>query len=428
MLILVSLFFLFLIIGVPVAFGLGLSVLAYLFAADKPLVIIAQRVFAGADSFTLMAIPLFIFAGEIMNKCGVTKRIVTFAQACVGFIKGGLAHATIVANIIMAGISGSTTADIAAIGGMLIPSMEKAGYNRAYSTAVNAVAATIGSIIPPSILMILYASITGISIGALFVSGFIPGLLVGLGFMIVAYIYARKNPDEFDGERIPVSIKNLVHSFTDAIPALIMPLIIVGGILTGFFTATESGAIASFYGALVGFFVYKELKLKDFPEMILHSCTVTGMAMLIVSIAMLFSWNLAMEGFPKAMASLLYATSSSPDVILFLMLAIMLVIGCFMDTTSAAIIMVPIFQPIAASLGFNPIHFGFIMVFTFIIGGVTPPVGITLYVATAIGRVKFADMLKYLWPFLLVLFFILYLVAYVPEVCLFLPRALGLLR
>jgi tripartite ATP-independent transporter DctM subunit len=369
--------------------------------------------------------PLFIFAGEIMNKCGVTKRIVAFAQSCVGFIAGGLAHATIVANIIMAGISGSTTADVAAIGGMTIPAMAKAEYNRAYATAVNAAAATIGSIIPPSILMILYGSITGISIGALFVSGFVPGLLIGLGFMIVSYTYAKKDPTRFDGERIPITFAHMLKSFIDAIPALVMPAIIIGGILTGVFTATEAGAIASLYGVLVGTFVYREIRLKDFPEVILNSSSVTGMAMLIVSIAMLFSWNLAMEGFPRAMAEFMRAISDSPGVLLFLMLLIMLIIGCFMDTTSAAIIMVPIFQPIAAALKFNQVHFGFVMVLTFIIGGVTPPVGITLFVATAVGKVKFGEMLQYMWPYLLVLFFFLFLIAYVPDICLFLPRLLA---
>jgi tripartite ATP-independent transporter DctM subunit len=423
--ILIGLFFLCLIIGVPVAFGLGISVLAYLLIADKSFIIIPQRVFAGADSFTLMAIPLFIFAGEIMNKCGVTKRIVTFAQSCVGFIAGGLAHATIVANIIMAGISGSTTADVAAIGGMTIPAMAKAGYNRAYATAVNAAAATIGSVIPPSILMILYGSITGISIGALFVSGFIPGLLIGLGFMVVSYVYARNDPSKCDGGREPIRAINIFKCFIDAIPALIMPGIIIGGILTGVFTATEAGAIASLYGVLVGTFVYREIKLKDFPEVILNSSSVTGMAMLIVSVAMLFSWNLAMEGFPRAMAEFMRAISNSPDILLFLILLIMLIIGCFMDTTSAAIIMVPIFQPIAASLGFNQVHFGFVMVLTLIIGGVTPPVGITIFVATAVGKVQFSDMLKYLWPYLIVLFVFLFLIAYVPGMCLFLPRLLG---
>jgi tripartite ATP-independent transporter DctM subunit len=418
-------FLVLLVIGVPVAFNLGISVILYLLVSGQQFIIMPQRMFAGADSFTLMAIPLFIFAGEIMNTCGITKRIVKFSQSVVGFIAGGLAHVTIIANIIMAGISGSSTADVAALGGMLIPAMEKAGYNRAYSSAINAMAAAIGSVIPPSILMILYGSITGISIGSLFVAGFVPGLLVGLGFMIVAYIKAKKNPEQYDGEKLDFSWKNLMTSFFEAIPALIMPLIIVGGILSGVFTATEAGAVAGLYGILVGIFVFKEIKLSDFPHIILNSANVTGMSMIIVSCAILFSWILAYEGFPMQMANLLTNISSDKNVLLFLMTVIMLIIGCFMDTTSAAIIMVPIFHPIALSLGLNPVHFGFVMVLTFIMGAVTPPVGISLFVATAIGKVSFSELVKHVWSFLAVMFIVLFSTAYIPEIAMFLPRLLG---
>jgi tripartite ATP-independent transporter DctM subunit len=418
-------FLMLLVIGVPVAFNLGISVILYLLFSGQQFIIMPQRMFAGADSFTLMAIPLFIFAGEIMNACGITKRIVKFSQSVVGFIAGGLAHVTIIANIIMAGISGSSTADVAALGGMLIPAMANDGYNRAYSSAINAMAAAIGSIIPPSILMILYGSITGISIGSLFVAGFVPGLLIGLGFMIVAYIKAKKNPEQFDGEKMNFSWKNLMVSFFEAIPALIMPLIIVGGILSGVFTATEAGAVAGLYGILVGIFVFKEIKLKDFPHIILNSASVTGMSMIIVSCAILFSWILAYEGFPMQMANLLTNISSDKNVLLFLMIVIMLIIGCFMDTTSAAIIMVPIFHPIAMSLGLNSVHFGFVMVLTFIMGAVTPPVGISLFVATAIGKVTYGELVKHVWPFLAVMFTVLLATAYIPEIAMFLPRLLG---
>jgi tripartite ATP-independent transporter DctM subunit len=418
-------FLILLVIGVPVAFNLGISVILYLLFSGQQFIIMPQRMFAGADSFTLMAIPLFIFAGEIMNACGITKRIVKFSQSVVGFIAGGLAHVTIIANIIMAGISGSSTADVAALGGMLIPAMAKAGYNRAYSSAINAMAAAIGSVIPPSILMILYGSITGISIGSLFVAGFVPGLLIGLGFMIVAYIKAKKNPEQFDGEKMDFSWQNLVASFLEAIPALIMPLIIVGGILSGVFTATEAGAVAGLYGILVGIFLFKEIKLSDFPHIILNSASVTGMSMIIVSCAILFSWILAYEGFPMQMANLLTSISSDKNVLLFLMTVIMLIIGCFMDTTSAAIIMVPIFHPIALSLGLNSVHFGFVMVLTFIMGAVTPPVGISLFVATAIGKVTFSDLVKHIWSFLAVMFTVLFATAYIPEIAMFLPRLLG---
>jgi tripartite ATP-independent transporter DctM subunit len=425
MLLLVLTFFILLILGVPVAFDLGLSALIYIIASGKPLMIIPQRMFAGADSFSLMAIPFFIFAGEIMNRSGVTKRIVKYAQSLVGFISGGFAHVTIIANIIMAGISGSTTADMAAIGGILIPSMVESGYNRAYSSAVNAVAATIGSIIPPSILMILYGSITGISIGALFVAGLIPGLIVGLGFMVVAYIYARKHPEECDGRKIEFSFQNLIRDFIDAIPALIMPLIIIVGILGGIFTATEAGAIAAVYGILVGTFIYKEISFNDFPKIILKSVGITGMAMIIVAAALLFSWLLAVEDFPVMLGNALSGFSTNPNVILFLMIIIMIAIGCFMDTTAAAIIMVPILQPIAASLGLNQIHFALVMVLTFIFGGITPPVGITIYVATAVGKTKLEEMLHYIYWFIAVFLVVILLVAYIPGISLFLPKLLG---
>ncbi len=418
-------FFILLAIGVPVAFSLGLSSLFYIITADASLIIIPQRMFAGADSFSLMAIPFFVFAGEVMNKSGVTKRIVEFAASFVGFVRGGLAHATIVANIIMAGISGSTTADVAALGSMLIPSMVEAGYERSYSTAVNAAAATIGSIIPPSILMILYGSITGISIGALFVSGFIPGLIVGLGFMIVCYFLARRNPALYDGKSLDFSLKRLVLSFFKAVPALTMPVIIVGGILSGVFTATEAGAIASVYGILVGLFLYKEIGIKDFPDLIVDSANVTGMAMLIVSSAILFSWILAIEEIPVMIGTFVTSLSSNSHIVLFIMILSMLVIGCFMDTTAAAIIMVPVYQPIASAMGLNQIHFALVMVLTFIIGGVTPPVGITIYVATAVGKTKFGKVVRNMWPFLAVLLVVLLLVAYVPSISLFLPKLLG---
>lgn len=418
-------FFVLLVTGVPVAFSLGLASLSYLISSGNSLIIIPQRMFAGADSFSLMAIPFFVFAGEIMNRSGVTKRIVEFAASFVGFVSGGLAHATIVANIIMAGISGSTTADVAALGSMLIPSMVEAGYDRSYSTAVNAAGATIGSIIPPSILMILYGSITGISIGALFVSGFLPGLLVGFGFMIICYVLAKRDPVAYDGESVTFSFRQLVVSFLKAIPALTMPVIIVGGILSGVFTATEAGAIASVYGILVGVFLYKEIKLGDFPGIIVDSASVTGMAMLIVSSAILFSWILAIEGIPVMIAGFVTSLSSNPHVVVLIMIMSMLLIGCFMDTTAAAIIMVPVYQPIAAAMGLNPIHFALVMVLTFIIGGVTPPVGITIYVATAVGKTKFGKVVHCIWPFLLVLLVVLLLVAYIPSISLFLPRLLG---
>lgn len=328
----IGIFFLMLLIGVPVAFGVGISSMLYLALNGKDLVILTQRIFAGGDSFTLMAIPLFIFAGEIMNACGVTKRIVGFANELVGFIPGGLAHVNILASMLFAGVSGSTSADVASIGGMLIGSMDEAGFDRDYATAVTAASATIGSIIPPSILMVLYSSITGISVGKLFMAGVIPGILVGVSQMIYAFIKAKKNPAKYDGDvKVKFDFKRMVKSFINALPALVMPLMIIA----------------------------------------------------------------------------------------------MCIIGMFMDTTSAAIIMVPIFYPIAAAAGIDGIHFGMVMVLTFILGGITPPVGVTLYIATAVAKIKFTNLLKEMWPFILLFIAVMFAVAYCPAICLTIPNMLA---
>lgn len=419
-------FFVLLLLGVPVAFDVGIASAIYLFLNGKDLIILTQRIFAGGDSFTLMAIPLFIFAGEIMNACGVTKRIVNFANELVGFIHGGLAHVNILASMLFAGVSGSTSADVASIGGMLIGSMEEAGFDRSYSTAVTAASATIGSIIPPSILMVLYSSITGISVGKLFMAGVVPGILVGVTQMVYAYIRAKKNPVKYDGNvKIEFNFKRMVKSFINAFPALVMPLIIIGGILSGVFTATEAGAIAGAYGLIIGIFVYKEFTIKGAIETVLSAARTSGMTMLIVASTTAFGYCLAIEKFPEQVSILLTGISTNPNVLMLLMIIAMAIIGMFMDTTSAAIIMVPIFYPIAEAVGIDGIHFGMVMVLTFILGGITPPVGVTLFIATAVAKIKFTQLLKEMWPFILLFLIVLFSVAYIPGICLFVPNMIG---
>ena len=407
----IGIFFLMLLIGVPVAFGVGISSMLYLALNGKDLVILTQRIFAGGDSFTLMAIPLFIFAGEIMNACGVTKRIVGFANELVGFIPGGLAHVNILASMLFAGVSGSTSADVASID---------------YATAVTAASATIGSIIPPSILMVLYSSITGISVGKLFMAGVIPGILVGVSQMIYAFIKAKKNPAKYDGDvKVKFDFKRMVKSFINALPALVMPLIIIGGILSGVFTATEAGAIAGAYGLIIGIFVYKEFTFEGAIKTVLSAARTSGMTMLIVASTTAFGYCLAIEKFPEQVSALLTGISTNPNVLMLLMILAMCVIGMFMDTTSAAIIMVPIFYPIAAAAGIDGIHFGMVMVLTFILGGITPPVGVTLYIATAVAKIKFTNLLKEMWPFIALFIAVLFAVAYCPAICLTIPNMLA---
>lgn len=419
-------FFILLIMGVPVAFDVGIASVIYLFSQGEDLIVLTQRVFAGGDSFTLMAIPLFIFAGEIMNACGVTRRIVGFANELVGFIPGGLAHVNIFASMIFAGVSGSTSADVASIGGMLIGSMNEAGFDLSYATAVTAASATIGSIIPPSILMVLYSSITGISVGKLFMAGVVPGILIGITQMIYAFLKAKSNPDMYDGNnKLKFNGKRCLKAFINAVPALIMPLIIIGGILSGVFTATEAGAIAGLYGLLIGVFLYKEFTFQGAIHTIISSAKTSGMTMLIVSGATAFGYCLAIEKFPNQVSKLITGVSSNPNVLMLLMILAMTIIGMFMDTTSAAIIMVPIFFPIAEAAGINGIHFGMVMVLTFVLGGITPPVGVTLYIAVAVAKLKLGQLLKEMWPFILLFVAVMMLVAYVPMVCLFLPNLIG---
>lgn len=419
-------FFILLIMGVPVAFDVGIASVIYLFSQGEDLIVLTQRVFAGGDSFTLMAIPLFIFAGEIMNACGVTRRIVGFANELVGFIPGGLAHVNIFASMIFAGVSGSTSADVASIGGMLIGSMNEAGFDLSYATAVTAASATIGSIIPPSILMVLYSSITGISVGKLFMAGVVPGILIGITQMIYAFLKAKSNPDMYDGNnKLRFNGKRCLKAFINAVPALIMPLIIIGGILSGVFTATEAGAIAGLYGLLIGVFLYKEFTFQGAIHTIISSAKTSGMTMLIVSGATAFGYCLAIEKFPNQVSKLITGVSSNPNVLMLLMILAMTIIGMFMDTTSAAIIMVPIFFPIAEAAGINGIHFGMVMVLTFVLGGITPPVGVTLYIAVAVAKLKLGQLLKEMWPFILLFIAVMILVAYVPMVCLLLPNLIG---
>ena len=405
-------FFAMLLMGIPVAAVMGLSSMFYLLSRGADLLTIPQRMFAGADSFSLMAIPLYIFAGEIMNRCGITRRIFNFASEIVGFLAGGLALVNVLASTMFAGISGSTSADVASLGVMEIAGMTEAGYSRSYATAITCASATIGSIIPPSILMVLYSSITGISCGKLFVAGMIPGILVCGTQMLYCYAKAKRDPQNCDGNYRPAfNGRRLLAAAKDAIPAMIMPLIIIGGTLSGVFTATEAGAVAGLYGVIIGVFYYKEFRFNDLIE------TITSTSV--------FSYCIAILQLPNKLSMLISGVTTNPYIVMFLMILAMMCIGCFMDTTPAAIIMVPIFQPLAASFGFDPIHFGMVMVLTFIFGGITPPVGATLFIASSVGNVSLAKLVKDMWPLILLFFIVMMLVAYVPQISTFLPTLIG---
>ncbi len=415
-------FFGLLLLGIPVAAVMGISSVAYLMTRGADLLTVPQRMFAGADNFTLMAIPLYIFAGEIMNRCGITRRIFNFASEIVGFLPGGLALVNVLASTLFAGISGSTSADVASLGVMEIAGMTEAGYSRSYATAITCASATIGSIIPPSILMVLYSSITGISCGKLFVAGVIPGLMISLSQMIFCYCKAKRDPERCDGNYRPTfSGKRLLDSAKDAVPALIMPGIIIGGTLSGVFTATEAGAVAGLYGILIGAFYYREFHIRELYETLRSTAFTVGQSSLIFAATSVFSYCIAILKIPNQMSIWITGLTTNVYLILFLMILAMMLIGCFMDTTPAAIIMVPIFQPLAAALGFDPIHFGIVMVMTFIFGGITPPVGATLFIASSVGDVPLSVLVKDMGPLILLFFVVMMMVAYCPPLSTALP-------
>ena len=343
-------FFALLLIGVPVAAVMGISSMLYLLTRGTDILTIPQRMFAGADSFTLMAIPLYIFAGEIMNRCGITRRIFKFASEIVGFLPGGLALVNVLASTMFAGISGSTSADVASLGVMEIGGMTEAGYSKSYSTAITCASATIGSIIPPSILMVLYSSITGISCGKLFVAGMIPGIMVSVSQMIYCLYKAKTDPENCDGNYRPkFNSHNLLVAAKDAIPAMIMPVIIIGGTLSGVFTATEAGAVAGLYGVIIGVFYYREFHFHDMIETIKSTAFTVGQSSLIFAATSAFSYCIAILQLPNKLSIWISGLTTNVYIIMFLMILAMMIIGCFMDTTPAAIIMVPIFQPLAES-------------------------------------------------------------------------------
>lgn len=417
-----GIFFVLLILNVPVATVMGVASIVYLLIDGKSCLIVVQRMFGGVDSFTLMAIPLYIFAGELMNRCGITRRIFRLASELVGFFPGGLALVNVLASTMFAGISGSTSADVASLGVMEIAGMTEAGYSRPYSTAITCASATIGSIIPPSILMVLYSSLTGVSCGKLFVAGVIPGLLVSLSQMCFCYFKAKRDPVNCDGDYRPkFNFINLLKATADAVPALIMPMIIVGGTLSGIFTATEAGAVAGLYGVFVGIFYYKEIDLKDLKESVMSTTVTVGQGSYILAATSAFGYCLAIEQVPNKLGKLILSVSTNPYIVLLMMILVMMLIGCFMDTTAAAIIMVPILEPIAASMGFDPVHFAMVMVLTFIIGGITPPVGATLFIAVSVGKIKFNELVSEIWPLVALFAAVMFSVAYIPAISTFLP-------
>ena len=408
------------VVGMPVALAMGLSALSVvLLKGETSPMVMAQRMFVGVDSLPLLAIPYFILAGGLMEHGGISLRLVRFAGAMVGHIRGGLGMVTVVASMIFAGISGSAAADTSAIGSIMMPAMIRRGYKRGFVVVLQASAGTIGPIIPPSILMIIYGSMTGLSIGRLFLAGFVPGVLVGLSLMALNYYYARR--DGYEGET-RATWRQTARAAWDALPALALPVVIIGGILGGIFTATEAGVTAVVYALIVGFFVYRKLRLKELPRIFANAAMTSFGLMFIVANAAMFGWVLAREEFPRLTVGFLTSLTSSPHIIMLLVILFLLLVGCFVETISAMIILVPMLFATGAAYKFDPIHFAMVIVILLLIGTITPPVGILLYLACGMTKTPISEALKYITPFVVAMLAVVVLVAYFPQISLFVPN------
>jgi len=420
--ILFSAFVLLAILGLPIAVVLGLSAAAGLvLGTDIPLTVVAQRMFTSTSSFPLMAIPFFMIAGALMEGGGISRRLINLANTLMGATTGGLAMVAILTCMFFAAISGSGPATVAAIGSIMIPAMVRAGYDLAFAAAIMAAAGSIGIIIPPSIPMVTYGVVGGVSIGSLFLGGVIPGLIYGGALMVVAYWIARKRG--YKGTGI-FSAKALFIATKDAFWALLMPVIILGGIYGGIFTPTEAACVAVFYGLFVGFFVYRELKFGDLKKLLVNSAVSTSIVMFIIATASVFGWIMASEQIPDKVAEAFIEFSDNPIVILLLLNVLLLIIGCFMETNAIIIILAPIFLPLVTQMDIDPIHFGVMMVVNTAIGQVTPPLGVNLFVACGLSKISIESISKAALPMLLAMIVAVLIITYIPSTVMFLPDLL----
>jgi len=379
----------------------------------------------GLDSFTLLAIPLFILSGQLMGQGGIARRLIEFAKAVVGMLPGGLAFVNVISCTLFGAISGSAVAATSAIGSFMMPAMEKDGYPREFNAALTAASSTTGLLIPPSNILIVYAVASGgVSISALFVGGYLPGFLVALGLMLVSAGFAKKLNFPA-GEQVKFSV--VLEKTLAALPSLFLIVLVIGGILGGIFTATEAGAIAVLYALALSMLVYREVKWSELSDILLKSTRTTAIVMLLIATSMAMSWILAFENIPTMAANALLALSDNPIVILLIINLILLVVGAFLDMTPAVLIFTPILLPVAVALGMGPLHFGIMMVLNLSIGLCTPPVGSVLFVACAVGKTRVAEIVRPLMPMYVAMFAALLVVTYVPGISEWLPRAFGLI-
>jgi C4-dicarboxylate transporter, DctM subunit len=417
----VSIIFAFLfVLGIPILFVMGLVSLSYVLITSKfnLLIMFPQRMFKGLDMFVLLAVPLFALAGNLMNSVGITQRLISLVKSAVGHLTGGLAVVSCGTNMVMGGISGSAVADAAAIGSVMIPSMVEDGYEVDFSAAICSVGGTVGPIIPPSIPFVIYAAMGNVSVAGLFLAGVFPGLLLGLSLMVPSYLYARRKKIAKTGA---FSLKNFFSNLVRSIPALLFPVIILGGILGGVFTPTEAAAVGVAYAVFIGL-VYRTLNPRDLGNNLIEMGIFLGAVMPIVSTCMITSWILGAENITGIVTNLLLAISQDRNVILLVINLFLLVVGCLMETASAIILFTPILLPIAVQMGVDPIHFGVILVLNLIIGMSTPPVGVSLFVCCRIAKISLERISRGAVPLLLVAIAVLFFITYTPGLVMYLPN------
>ena len=421
----IAIFLFLLMINMPISFAIGIgAVISGLTLWDVDNTTIVQRMLAAINVFPLLAVIFFIFAGVLMARGGVSGRLVRLAEVIVGRIPGGLAHINILSSMFFGGVSGSAVADVSSIGAMMIPAMEKDGYSKPYATAVTLTSAIMGPIIPPSIAMIIFAHVAGsVSIAGLFLAGAIPGVLIGLGLMSVAFVHAKLYHDKIVETAIP--LKEKLIRVVDGMAGLTTIIIILGGITSGVFTATEAGAVAAFYALILTIVFYKTIKFRDLPGILYECCIINAVVLFLVATSSVFTWILTYENFPAMVADMLLSITENRIIILLILNVLLLFLGMFIDQTPAIIMLVPVFLPLAQQLNIHLIHLGVIVVINLSFGLITPPVGTSLFVGCRIANLPITAVVRPMLPFLPIMIAILFLVTYLPGIIMWLPKVFG---
>ncbi|AOY74973.1 TRAP transporter large permease [Clostridium formicaceticum] len=416
--------FLMLLLTVPIAISMGVAVLVALYTSDAftPLLVIVQRMFTAVDNFPFMAVPFFILAGNLMEKGGISKRLISFSKMILGKLPASLAIITTAASAFFGAISGSNPATVAAIGGLMVPEMVKVGYPKDKAAAIAASSGTLGVIIPPSISMVTYGVTASVSVGTMFIAGIIPGLLLASGIIITSIITCRQYEEK---DQSIFSLKAFGLAFKDAIWALLMPVIILGGIYGGIFTPTEASSVSCIYALIVSRYIYKEISYKDLPKIFSKSATSTAVVLFIVALSAPFSWLMTSAGLPTQIAQTMLGTLQNRFLILFMINVVLLLLGCFLETQSIILLMTPMLLPLAAQLGIHPVALGIIMIINTSIGMITPPMAVNLFVATEISKITLEQISKRILPFLFAETLVLLLLTYFSDIIMWLPSVLS---